>query len=108
MNSTLLEPTVRKNPANREGAAKSSREVTPRLACIITGKSRLTNAKYLASKPAGFVTNYISRPALKLLRAGKTVQQVRAELRVTDLTTSISDSTIHNAIKINGKWSKQS
>ena len=108
MSITLTEPTVRKNPANREGAAKSSREVTPRLACIITGKSRLTNAKYLASKPTGFVTNYISRPALKLLRAGKTIQQVRAELGVTNFTSSISDSALQNAIKINGKWSKQS
>jgi hypothetical protein len=108
MNNTLIEPTVRKNPANREGAAKTSREVTPRLACIVTGKSRLTNAKYLASKPEGFVTNYISRPALKLLRTGKNVQQVRAELGVTEITTPISDSAIQNAIKINGKWSKQS
>ena len=108
MSITLTEPTVRKNPANREGAAKSSREVTPRLACIITGKSRLTNAKYLASKPAGFVTNYISRPALKLLRAGKNVQQVRSELGVTETLPSISDSALQNAIKINGKWSKQS
>jgi hypothetical protein len=108
MSNTLIEPTVRKNPANRDGAAKTSREVTPRLVCIITGKIRLTNAKYLASKPSGFVTNYISRPALKLLRAGKTVQQVRAELGVTDVTSSISDSALQNAIKINGKWSKQS
>lgn len=107
MNNTLIEPTVRKNPANREVAAKTSREVTPRLACIVTGKNRLTNAKYLASKPAGFVTNYISRPALKLLRAGKNVQQVRAELGVT-ISTPISDSAIQEAIKINGKWSKQS
>ena len=108
MNSTLLEPTVRKNPVNRENAAKSSREVTPRLVCIITGKSRLTNAKYLASKPQGFVTNYIARPALKLLRAGKSVQDVRTELGVTEVTTAISDSALQNAIKINGKWSKQS
>jgi len=107
MNSTLLETTVRKNPANRENAAKSSREITPRLICIVTGKSRLTNAKYLASKSTGFVTNYISRPALKLLRAGKNVQQVRAELGST-VTTVISDSALQDAIKINGKWSKQS
>ncbi|MFZ4600569.1 MAG: hypothetical protein ACOYNN_18150 [Terrimicrobiaceae bacterium] len=54
------------------------------------------------------MTNYIARPALKLLRAGKSVQDVRTELGVTDVTTAISDSALQNAIKINGKWSKQS
>jgi len=106
MNSTIAEPTVRKNPVNKDNTAKSSRQITPKLVCIITGTTRLTNAKYIASKPQGFVQNYISRPALKLLRQGKTITEVRSTLNVTASLPSISDSSLQNAIKINGKWAK--
>jgi len=106
MNSTLVEPKVRKNPANNDSAAKSTRQITPKLVCIITGTARLTNAKYIASKPEGFVTNYISRPALKLLRQGKSIGEVRTTLNVAASLPSVSDSALQNAIKINGKWAK--
>jgi hypothetical protein len=106
MNSTIAEPTVRKNPVNRDNTAKPSRQITPKLVCIITGTTRLTNAKYIATKPEGFVQNYISRPALKLLRQNKAVSEVRTALNVTTELPSISDSALQNAIKINGKWAK--
>lgn len=104
MNSTLVSTEVRKNSANGTVAAKISRQVTPKLTCIVTGAPRLTNAKYLASKPQGFVTNYISRGALKILRQGKTLSEVRAALNVDSSVLAVSDSVLQNAIKINGKW----
>jgi hypothetical protein len=106
MISTLATPEVRKNSAKMEGAVKTSRNVTPKLTCIITGKTRLTNAKYIATKSSGFVSNYISRPALKLLRQGKTLTEVRSELGVDSSVPTVSDSSLQAAIKINGKWSK--
>lgn len=106
MTSMTIEPTIRKNPANRDSAAKSSREITPKLVCIVTGTTRLTNAKYVASKPAGFVSNYISRPALKLLRQNINLTDVRSQLNVDASVTIVSDSVLQNAIKINGKWAK--
>ena len=107
MISTLATPEVRKNSAKTEVAAKISRNVTPKLTCVITGKTRLTNAKYIATKSEGFVSNYISRPALKLLRSGKTLTEVRAELGVDSSVPTINDSKLEAAIKINGKWSKE-
>lgn len=91
---------------------KTRREVTPRLTCIITGKSRLTNAAYLQSKAtlAGsvetYLKNYISREALKHLRAGKSVEETRSLLNVTDYSEKVSPEQLTRAIKINGKWAK--
>jgi len=95
-----------------EKPVKTRREVTPRLACIITGKSRLTNAAYLESKSrmAGsvenYLKNYISREALKHLRAGKSVEETRQILNVTDYSEKVSTEQLTHAIKINGKWAK--
>lgn len=108
MNSTLATLEVRKNSANGTVAAKTTRQVTPKLTCIITGASRLTNAKYLASKPQGFLTNYISRGALKLLRQGKSLSEVRTALNIDSSVPTVSDSALQNAIKINGKWATAS
>lgn len=106
MSTTTIEPTIRKNPATRDSAAKSSRQITPKLVCIVTGATRLTNAKYIASKPTSFVGNYISRPALKLLRQGLKLNEVRTQLNVDSSIPSVSESALQNAIKINGKWAK--
>ncbi|NBW57876.1 hypothetical protein EBR43_08870 [bacterium] len=107
MISTLATPEVRKNSAKTEGAAKTSRNVTPKLTCIVTGAARLTNAKYIASKPEGFVSNYISRAALKLLRQGKSLSEVRTALNVDSSVPTVNDSKLQAAIKINGKWSSK-
>jgi len=106
MTNTTIEPSIRKNPATRDSAAKSSRQVTPKLVCIVTGTTRLTNAKYIASKSEGFVSNYISRSALKLLRQGINLADVRSQLNVDASVAMVSESTLQNAIKINGKWAK--
>lgn len=90
-------------------AVATKREVTPKLTCIVTGKTRLTNQAYLDSKAdkAGsveeYLSNYISRPALKLLRSGKSVQEARQILGVTDYNRSIAADALERAIALNGK-----
>lgn len=85
-------------------------EVTPRLTCIITGKSRLTNRAYLESKAGkassveNYLKHYISREALKHLRAGKTVEETRQMLGVTDYNAPISAEFLKRALSLNGKW----
>ena len=98
-----------KGGKNMTTTTETKREVTPRLTCIITSKSRLTNQAYLESKAgkAGSVEEYlrlyVSRPALKLLRSGKSVQEVRQILNVTDYNTPVSTETLQRAIVSNGK-----
>lgn len=90
-------------------ATATKREVTPKLTCIITGKSRLTNQAYLESKAekAGsveeYLRHYISRPALKLLRSGKSVQEARQTLGITGYNQPVSTELLQRAIAINGK-----
>lgn len=87
----------------------SEREVTPRLTCLITGKSRLTNRAYLERKSinAGsveaYLSHYISRGALKLLRAGQSVEETRKALNVTDYNKPINADVLKRAIALNGK-----
>lgn len=101
MNTTVIEQPV-----------KTRRDVTPRLTCIVTGKSRLTNAAYLESKSSlagsveSYLKNYISREALKHLRSGKTVEETRKLLNVTNYNEKVSAEQIARAIKFNGKWAK--
>ena len=87
----------------------SKRKITPRLTCIITGQSRLTNQAYLDSKSqkAGsvetYLSNYISRAALKLLRAGNSIEETRQALNATDCNNSVSPEVLKRAIALNGK-----
>lgn len=79
------------------------------LTCIITGKSRPTNSQYLEEKAAKagskerFVKYYICREALSLLRAGKTLDQIRTELQIDNAVPLPSAEDIAEALKINGK-----
>lgn len=81
---------------------EKSKAATPTLTCIITGKTRITNETYLAGKPSNFASNYISRDAMKLLREGKTVAEIREALSST-ATNEISDRKLREAKKLNGK-----
>lgn len=90
----------------------NKRTSTPRLKCIITGEERITNSTYLTKKAqaAGgdvsrYLSHYISRKALKFLRMGKTVQEARHALNV-DYSESINPQRLEEALKLNGKWSK--
>lgn len=79
------------------------------LTCIITGKSRPTNTQYLEERAAKagskerFVRYYICREALTLLKSGKTVDDIRANLNVDISVPHPSQEDIVEALKINGK-----
>ena len=79
------------------------------LTCIITGRTRPTNSQYLEEKAkiAGskeeFIKHYICRDAVTLLKAGKTVPEVRAELGVEGITVALGEQFIKRALEINGK-----
>lgn len=97
--------------------AKSSRVVTPKLICIITGASRFTNKEYLDAKAAAagsrkrFLEHYVSSDAMKLLREGKTVSDIRTALKVKpeDIKEvgTPSAETLKVALEINGKRAKK-
>jgi len=79
------------------------------LTCIVTGKSRPTNSQYLEekAKKAGskeeFLAHYICRDALTLLKAGKTIDEVRAELNVNPLWDKPTPQRLEKAMQINGR-----
>lgn len=79
------------------------------LTCIVTGRSRPTNAQYLEEKAtkAGskerFIKYYICREALSLLKHGKTIEEVRKELNVDNSVPMPNQEDVVEAIKINGK-----
>jgi hypothetical protein len=87
----------------------SEREVTPRLTCLVTGSSRLTNRAYLERKALGagsvetYLSHYISRGALKLLRAGKSLEETRKTLGATDYNKPVAAEVLTRAIALNGK-----
>lgn len=96
MEATLQEP-------------KKRRSTSPKLTCLVTGKVRPSNENYLASKASKkgvsveyFTQNYVCKEAVKRLRAGQTVEQVRAELEA-DVTTPVSDEQVAQILKLNGK-----
>jgi hypothetical protein len=83
----------------------------PKLTCLVTGNSRTSNIKYLEAKAIRLgvdvdtlINNYVSRDALKLLRTGKTLEQVRAELSVAEgFTPSTPAAKVEELIRINSK-----
>jgi hypothetical protein len=89
---------------NRRG--RKSEGKTCKLVCLITGTTRTAGSGYLSSKPAEFRSNYISRPALKLLRQGMTVRQVREQLQQGLDMSEPAPDLLQSAIAINGKHKK--
>ena len=83
----------------------------PKLVCQVTGKSRTSNIKYLEAKALRtgvtvdqLVNNYVSREAIKLLRKGQTLEQVRKELGVAEGFNASNFSTnVEELIRINSK-----
>lgn len=90
-------------PTGTSKRGRKSEGKTCKLVCLITGTSRTAGSGYLGTKPAEFRNQYIGRPALKLLRQGLSVQDVRTQLgQGTDLG-EINPDVLVNAIRINGK-----
>lgn len=92
------------NTETRRG--RKSEGKTCKLVCLITGTTRTAGSGYLGTKPAEFKSQYISRPALKLLRQGLNVQQVREQLSAGSGLPDISPEVLQSAINLNGKHKK--
>lgn len=89
-------PSIGKRGRKSEGK-------TCKLVCLITGTSRTAGSGYLGTKPAEFRNQYIGRPALKLLRQGLSVSEVRTQLGQGADLGEINPDVLVNAIRINGK-----
>jgi len=98
------EDNMNTNTETRRG--RKSEGKTCKLVCLITGTTRTAGSGYLGTKPAEFKSQYISRPALKLLRQGLNVQQVREQLSIGDGLPDISMEVLQSAINLNGKHKK--
>jgi len=92
------------NTETRRG--RKSEGKTCKLVCLITGTTRTAGSGYLGTKPAEFKSQYICRPALKLLRQGLNVQQVREQLNSGAGLPDISNEVLQSAINLNGKHKK--
>ena len=105
MNTTIESAVVEQTEATLK------RQPAPKLTCVITGKSRPTNLKYLESKAAKrnvsaehFASFYACKQAVTRLRAGKTVEEVRAELEVDHNSVGPIDSDqLKTILHLNGK-----
>ena len=98
------EDNMNTNTETRRG--RKSEGKTCKLVCLITGTTRTAGSGYLGTKPAEFKSQYISRPALKLLRQGLNVQQVREQLSAGAGLPDISPEVLQSAINLNGKHKK--
>ena len=98
------EDNMNTNTETRRG--RKSEGKTCKLVCLITGTTRTAGSGYLGTKPAEFKSQYISRPALKLLRQGLNVQQVREQLSIGAGLPDISPEVLQSAINLNGKHKK--
>jgi len=85
---------------------------TPRLVCNITGDSRNTTREYLDGRlarlnvdEATFLKNYANKDSVKLLREGKSVDQIRHMLG-SKATHSVSSEHIKAILAMNGKQPK--
>ena len=97
MEATVQEQQITQNPTS------------PRLTCVVTGKTRPSNEKYLSVKADQrnvsveyFTEHYTCKQAVKRLRAGMAVKEVRAELEA-EVSTPISDEMVKEILRVNGK-----
>ena len=88
---------------------KTRQLASPKLTCLITGKVRPSNLNYLACKAEKkgvsveyFTQNYVCKQAVKRLRAGMSVEAVRAELDA-EVSTPISEEHLQTILRVNGK-----
>ena len=82
---------------------------SPKLTCIITGKTRPSNDKYLSAKAEAkgvsvdeFSQYYACKQAVKRLRTGMSVEDVRADLQA-EVSIPISESDVKTILRLNGK-----
>jgi hypothetical protein len=88
---------------------QTKQNASPTLTCIITGTTRPSNEKYLHIKAekkgvsvAEFSRYYACKAAVKRLRTGMSVADIRTELAV-DISTPVSEEDIKTILQLNGK-----
>ena len=105
-NNKIREEDNNMNTNTETRRGRKSEGKTAKLVCLITGTTRTAGSGYLSTKPAEFRSQYICRPALKLLRQGLNVQQVREQLSIGAGLPDISMEVLQSAINLNGKHKK--
>ena len=83
----------------------------PKLKCLVTGRTRTSNIKYLEAKALRLgvdldvvINSYVSRDALKLLRQGKTIEQVREAIGTAEGFVPTTPSTkLEELLRLNAK-----
>ncbi|NBW57081.1 hypothetical protein EBR43_04720 [bacterium] len=91
-------------------------DTLPKLACLVTGKTRTSNIKYLEAKALRLgvnvdvlIKNYVSREAIKLLRTGKSFDEIRGIVgTVEGYTPSTPSIKNDELIRLNSKGSSKS
>lgn len=103
METQELTPAPDHTEASTEKSAK-----TPTLTCIVTGKSRQSTNQYLEEKASRLgasiedvIAHYICKDAMKMLNAGKTLEEVQSTLGVTGVT--VDADILARGIMLNGK-----
>lgn len=86
-------------------------DTLPRLTCLVTGKTRNSNIKYLDAKAVRLgvdidtiIQSYVSRDALKLIRQGKSFEQVREEIGTAEgFKPSMPTIKLEELLRLNSK-----
>lgn len=86
---------------------------TPKLVCNVTGIGRYTNAQYLENKAKErdctvevLLNFYVSKPVAKMLREGKTVQEIQTALGIS-YTSPLQEMPVDTILRYNGKQKKK-
>lgn len=101
-----------KRKTTQSAQPKTARTTTPKLVCQVTGIGRYTNAAYLQKKAQArncstedILKHYVSRDVQKLLRSGKTVQEIKGILGST-FESPIQELDAMTILRFNGKSKK--
>ena len=84
--------------------------VLPKLTCLITGKKRTSNAKYqkikadrLGIEVEKLQKYYVSREAIRELRKGLTIEQIREKLGSNPDSVGFDEIEVKELLRINSK-----
>ena len=90
-------------------AARKAGSTQPFLTCLVTDEARPSTLKYIESKAkkhgvtADDIRNhYISKPALKLIKQGRSIVEVR-ELLEVNTSKKVSSKALQRALRLNGR-----
>jgi len=86
------------------------KDVLPKLTCLITGKQRTSNIKYLKIKADRLGVSvdqlqkyYVSREAIRELRKGLSFDQIREKLSPEYKPTGFDEIEVKELLRINAK-----